>query len=56
MGIWLHPNELFALLEFLDEDGSGSVEMDELDSFWNSVESLPDENLQDTSQYLQGSL
>ena len=56
VGIWLHPSELFALLEFLDEDGSGSVELDEMESFWNSVESLPDENLQDTQRYLQGSL
>ena len=56
VGIWLHPNELFALLQFLDEDGSGSVEIDELESFWNSVANLPDENLQDTSKYLQGSM
>jgi Ca2+-binding EF-hand superfamily protein len=56
VGIWLHPSELFALLEFLDEDGSGSVELDEMETFWNSVETLPDENLDDVQQYLQGSL
>ncbi len=56
VGIWLHPSELFALLEFLDEDGSGSVEIDEMESFWNSVEKVPDENLCDLQQYLQGSL
>lgn len=56
VGIWLHPSELFALLEFLDEDGSGSVEIDEMESFWNSVDSPPDENLQNVSEFLQGSL
>lgn len=56
VGIWLHPSELFALLEFLDEDGSGSVEIDEMESFWNSVDSPPDENLHNVSEFLQGSL
>ena len=51
VGIWLHPSELFALLEFLDEDGSGSVEIDEMESFWNAVESVPYENLHDVEQY-----
>ena len=51
MGVWLHPSELFALLEFLDEDGSGSVEIDEMESFWNAVESGPYENLHDVEQY-----
>jgi hypothetical protein len=52
VGIWLHPSELFALLEFLDEDGSGSVEIDEMESFWNSVENVPDDELQDVERYL----
>ncbi len=56
VGIWLHPSELFALLEFLDEDGSGSVEIDEMESFWNSVETPPDENLDDVQRFSQESL
>jgi hypothetical protein len=35
VGIWLTPNELTELLECLDGDGSGSVEVDELVEFWN---------------------
>jgi hypothetical protein len=35
VGIWLTPNELTELLACLDEDGSGSVEVDELVEFWN---------------------
>jgi hypothetical protein len=35
VGIWLTPNELTELMACLDEDGSGSVEVDELVEFWN---------------------
>jgi hypothetical protein len=36
-GIWLFPDELVAFLDWLDQDGGGEVELDELEAFWNEV-------------------
>jgi len=34
VGIWLHPDEVSDLLQCLDEDESGTIEVEELAAFW----------------------
>ena len=34
LGVFLAPQEIDLLLECLDEDGGGDVDIDELESFW----------------------
>jgi hypothetical protein len=46
-GIWLFPDELVAFLDWLDQDGGGEVELDELEAFWNQVKVKFDEDLVD---------
>jgi hypothetical protein len=49
-GIWLFPDELVAFLDWLDKDGGGSVEIDELEEFWNEVKVKHDEDYDDYEQ------
>ena len=46
-GTWLFPDELVAFLDWLDQDGGGEVELDELEAFWNQVKVKFDEDLVD---------
>ncbi len=46
-GIWLFPDELIAFLDWLDKDGGGEVEIDELEEFWNEVKVKYDEDYDD---------
>ena len=46
-GIWLFPDELVAFLDWLDQDGGGEVELDELEAFWNQVKVKYDEDYDD---------
>ena len=46
-GIWLFPDELIAFLDWLDKDGGGEVEIDELEEFWNEVKVKCDEDYDD---------
>ncbi len=46
-GIWLFPDELIAFLDWLDKDGGGEVELDELEEFWNEVKVRHDEDYDD---------
>ncbi len=46
-GIWLFPDELIAFLDWLDKDGGGEVEIDELEEFWNEVKVKLDEDFDD---------
>ena len=36
LGVWLHPSESAALMEQLDSDGGGEIELEELKEFWDS--------------------
>ena len=36
LGVWLHPSESDALIQQLDSDGGGEIELDELQDFWNN--------------------
>jgi hypothetical protein len=46
-GIWLFPDELIAFLDWLDKDGGGEVEIEELEEFWNEVKVKYDEDYDD---------
>ena len=46
-GIWLFPDELIAFLDWLDKDGGGEVEIDELEEFWNEVKVKYDDDYDD---------
>ena len=35
LGVWLHPSESVALMEQLDSDGGGEIELEELKEFWD---------------------
>ncbi len=37
LGVWLHPTEMQALVEALDEDGGGSIDLDEFQLFWDET-------------------
>ena len=37
LGVWLSPSELEMLLTTLDEDGGGTIDFSEFESFWNST-------------------
>ena len=45
VGVWLHPSETSLLMDALDQDGSGEIEADEFEAFWNASIDL-DEGLQ----------
>ena len=34
VGVWLHPVELNELLELLDKDSSGDIDLQEFEVFW----------------------
>lgn len=36
LGIWLHPAETAALLDALDEDGGGEIDLDEFSNWWDT--------------------
>jgi len=36
LGVWLHPSESSALMDALDSDGGGEIELDELTEYWDS--------------------
>jgi len=37
LGVWLQPTELAALMEVLDEDGGGEIDLAEFSTWWNST-------------------
>lgn len=54
LGVWLQPSELAALMEALDEDGGGEIDLAEFSTWWEATPLLPPRRLKSAaSRWLQ---